>query len=131
MKIHALPRLVSQVLVYAVLLMALAIPGLAQITTTGIRGIVRDPNGAVVPGATVKATDNSTGVEQTTVTSSDGGFIFPTLQFGSYKLTVTATGFQNAVIAMVVVESGRTTNVSVDLSLGAATDTVQIAASAE
>ena len=51
MKIQALPRLISQVLVYAVLLMALAIPGLAQITTTGIRGIVRDPNGAVIANA--------------------------------------------------------------------------------
>ncbi len=103
----------------------------AQITTTGIRGIVRDPNGAVVPNAAVKATDNATGVEQSTVTSGDGNFIFPTLQFGSYKLTVNATGFQNSVIIAVVVESGRTTNISVDLSIGAASETVQIAASAE
>lgn len=131
MKIHTLPRLISRTLVSAVFLLAMAIPCLAQITTTGIRGIVRDPNGAVVPNATVKATDNATGVEQTSVTSSDGNFIFPTLQFGSYKLTVSATGFQNSVIAAVVVESGRTTNVSIDLSVGAATDTVQIAASAE
>ncbi len=103
----------------------------AQITTTGIRGIVRDPNGAVVPNAAVKATDNATGVEQSTVTSGDGNFIFPALQFGSYKLTVNATGFQNSVITAVVVESGRTTNISVDLSIGAASETVQIAASAE
>ncbi len=131
MKNRTMPRLFSQLLAQAAFLAVLASSSLAQITTTGIRGIVRDPNGAVVANATVKATDNATGVEQTTVTSSDGGFIFPTLQFGSYKLTVTAMGFQNAVIAAVVVESGRTTNISVDLSIGAATDTVQIAASAE
>lgn len=131
MKVQTIPRLLSQTLVHAAFLAAMVISALAQITTTGIRGIVRDPNGAVVANATVKATDNATGVEQTTVTSSDGGFIFPALQFGSYKLTITAMGFQNAVIAAVVVESGRTTNISVDLSIGAATDTVQIAASAE
>ncbi|HMV81500.1 MAG TPA: carboxypeptidase-like regulatory domain-containing protein [Blastocatellia bacterium] len=128
MKAPTLSRFFLQALVFAIML---ALPCLAQITTTGIRGIVRDPNGAVIPGATVKATDNSTGVEQTTVTSTDGGFIFPALQFGSYKITVSATGFQNAVIAAVTVESGRTTNVSVDLSLGAATDTVQIAAATD
>ena len=131
MKARMLPRLISQAFVQAVCLTALVISALAQITTTGIRGIVRDPNGAVIANATVKATDNATGVAQTTVTSTDGGFIFPALQFGTYKLTVTANGFQSAVISEVVVESGRTTNISVDLSIGAATDTVQIAASAE
>ncbi|HJZ78927.1 MAG TPA: carboxypeptidase-like regulatory domain-containing protein, partial [Pyrinomonadaceae bacterium] len=49
-----------------VVVMAGFSPALAQITTTGIRGLVRDPNGAVVPNATVKVTDTSTGVEQTT-----------------------------------------------------------------
>jgi hypothetical protein len=131
MKVQTRPRLISQVLVQAVLLAVLAITCLAQITTTGIRGIVRDQNGAVVPNATVKATDNATGVEQTTVTSSDGNFIFPALQFGTYKLTVSATGFQNSVISSVIVESGRTTNISVDLNVGAASDTVQITASTE
>jgi len=103
----------------------------AQITTTGIRGIARDQNGAVIPNATIRATDNSTGVEQSTVSSSDGGFLFPNLQFGSYRLTVSATGFQTTVIASVVVESGRTTNVSVDLQVGAAAETIQVSASAE
>ncbi|MBI1762562.1 MAG: carboxypeptidase regulatory-like domain-containing protein [Acidobacteria bacterium] len=131
MKLQLPVRLVAIAIVHAVVLTVLSLTTFAQITTTGIRGIVRDPNGAVVPNATVKATDNATGVEQTTVTSSDGGFIFPALQFGSYKIAVTATGFQNSVIAAVVVESGRTTNISVDLNVGAATDTVQIAASAE
>src|SRR5437773_1329060 len=105
MKLHTLPGLLLRAFIYAAVIAALAMTSLAQITTTGIRGQVRDPNGAVVPNATVKVTDNSTGVEQTTVSSSDGGFLFPTLQFGSYKLTVTAAGFQNSVIASVVVES--------------------------
>ena len=112
MKVRKLSSLVALALVHAVFIAALAIAALAQITMTGIRGIVRDPNGAVVPNATVKATDNGTGVEQTTISSSDGGFIFPALQFGSYKLAVTAAGFQNSVIAAVVVESGGFSNTS-------------------
>src|SRR5205809_2299010 len=118
-------------LIYLAVIVMLATNSLAQITTTGIRGIVRDPHGAVVPNATVKVTDNSTGVEQTTVSSSDGNFLFPNLQFGSYKLTATAAGFKTAVIASVVVESGRTTDVSVDLEVGTTSETVQVTASAE
>jgi hypothetical protein len=131
MKVHPLPGLLLRAFACVAVIATLAGAGLAQITTTGIRGIVRDPNGAVVPRATVKVTDNATGVEQTTVSSSDGGFLFPNLQFGAYKLTVTAPGFQSTVIASITVESGRTTDVSVDLQVGAATDTVQVAASAE
>jgi hypothetical protein len=106
-------------------------PVRAQITTTGIRGLVRDPNGAVVPNATVKVKDNSTAVEQATVSSSDGGFLFPNLQFGTYKLTATANGFKTAVIASILVESGRTTDVSVDLEVGTTSETVQVVSSAE
>src|SRR2546427_1279467 len=124
-------RLALLPLVYVAVIAMVATTSLAQITTTGIRGIVRDPNRAVVPNATVKVTDNSTGVEQTTVSSSDGNFLFPNLQFGSYKLSATATGFKTAVIASVVVESGRTTDVSVDLEVGTTSETVQVTASAE
>ncbi len=44
---------------------------------------------------------------------------------------MTATGFQTTVIAAITVESGRTTDVSVDLKVGATAETVQVAASAE
>src|SRR2546426_12722335 len=90
-------RLALLPLVYVAVIAMVATTSLAQITTTGIRGIVRDPHGAVVPNATIKVTDNSTGVEQTTVSSSDGNFLFPNLQFGSYKLTATVTGFKTEI----------------------------------
>ncbi len=130
MKVQKIPRLISMALVRAVFLVTLAIPCLAQITTTGIRGIVRDPSGAVIPGATIKLTDEATGIEQTTVSSSDGGFIFANLQAGTFKLVASANGFQTAAINTISVESGRTTNISVDLSLGATTETVEVTASA-
>src|SRR6516162_2142858 len=126
-------RVLRSCLMIALTFLAMAnlCPTLAQITTTGIRGIVRDPNGAVVPNASVKVKDNSTEVEQTTVSSSDGGFLFPNLQFGTYRLSATANGFKTAVIASIVVESGRTTDVSVDLEVGTTSETVQVLTSAE
>jgi Carboxypeptidase regulatory-like domain len=131
MKTRTLPGLSLRAFVYAAVVAALSVASLAQITTTGIRGIVRDQSGAVISNATIKLVDNSTGVERATVSSSDGGFLFPNLQFGSYKLTVTAAGFQTTVIAAITVESGRTTDVSVDMKVGATGETVQVAASAE
>src|SRR5215475_14229651 len=131
MKSRTLPGLSLRAFVIAAVVAALSVAGLAQITTTGIRGIVRDQSGGVISNATIKLVDNSTGVERATVSSSDGGFLFPNLQFGSYKLTVTASGFQTMVIAAITVESGRTTVVSVDMKVGAAAETVQVAATAE
>src|SRR5512145_665936 len=123
MKTRTLLGLPLQAFIHAAVIAALAVASMAQITTTGIRGIVRDPSGAVIPNATIKLTDNSTGIEYATVSSSDGGFLFPNLQFGSYKLTVTAAGFQTTVIAAITVESGRATDVTVELKVGAAAET--------
>ncbi len=122
-------RLIPLALIHAAVSAVLAITLFAQITTTGIRGIVRDPTGAVVPNATINLTDIATGIEQSTVSSSDGGFLFPNLQFGKFRLTANATGFQNTVINEITVESGRTTSINVDMQLGATTETVQVVAS--
>lgn len=100
---------------------------LAQVTSAGIHGIVRDPSGAVVPGATVKATDTGTGIERTATTAQDGGFVLPNLQGATYKLTVSASGFQTAVLDTVVVDTGRVTDVQVKLEVGTATQTVEVA----
>ena len=107
-----------------------AAAGFAQVTTTGIHGIVRDPSGAVVPNAAVKATDTGTGIEKSTTTAPDGGFVFPNLQAATYKITVTAAGFQTAVLDSVVVDTGRVTDVPVQLAVGAATQTVEVSATA-
>src|SRR5499433_874900 len=124
-------RILCACVLVSLSVVAMATTSFGQITSTGIRGLVRDPNGAVVPSATVKVKDNSTEVEQTTVSSSDGGFLFPNLQFGTYKLTSSASGFKTAIIASVVVESGKTTDVSVDLEVGTTSETVQVTTSAE
>jgi hypothetical protein len=52
--------------------LALLMTGFAQLTTTSIHGIVRDPSGAVIPNAAVKLTDNGTRAERHTVAGSDG-----------------------------------------------------------
>jgi hypothetical protein len=58
-----------------------------------IRGAVTDPSGAVIPGATVTARNVETGLERTTTTEADGGYVVPELPAGKYEVTVEAAGF--------------------------------------
>ena len=110
------------------LLAAIAVGGFAQLTTTAIHGIVRDPSGAVIPNAVVKLTDTGTHNERTTDSGPDGAFVFAALQAATYRLSVSVSGFQTAVYESVVVDSGRTTDVSVQMVVGAATQSVEVSA---
>jgi hypothetical protein len=52
---------------------------------TSLSGTVVDSQGAVIPGADVKVKNNGTGIENTVVTGSDGGFTIPSLSGGVYR----------------------------------------------
>src|SRR5437764_5917545 len=66
----------------------------------GVTGVVTDPNGAVVSGATVKLTDTKTKLEQSTTTNDQGIYSFVRVAPGrGYQLTFTAQGFQTLVIS--------------------------------
>ena len=58
------------------------IPSFAQTITATIAGTVTDPNGAVVPGATVTATSIDTSLVKTATTDSEGRYTLPFLQPG-------------------------------------------------
>jgi hypothetical protein len=99
----------------------------AQIATTGqIVGTVQDQSGAVVPGAQVELQNQATKATQTTLSSADGGFVFPTLPPGSYTLKVTMQGFETAVYTGIVVNAARTTNQIVTLKVGAVSDVIEV-----
>jgi hypothetical protein len=68
---------------------------LAQEITGDIRGIVRDPSGAVVNGAAVQVLDTErNSVVRALKTGADGAYIAPLLPVGRYQITVAAPGFQ-------------------------------------
>ena len=108
----------------------LATAALAQKTTGEIQGSVRDPQDAFVPKAAVTAKDLSTGLTYSTASRSDGTYLIPNLLAGTYSLTVTATGFQTEVLAGIVVETGRTTETPVHMTVGSVNQTVEVAGSA-
>ena len=62
-----------------------------------VKGTVKDPSGAVIPGATVTIYNPVTGFERTASTDASGRFTFNNVPFNPYHLTVTATGFASHV----------------------------------
>jgi hypothetical protein len=65
----------------------------AQSDTGRVTGTVADSVGAVIPGATVILTDTDTGIAQSRTTEGDGGFTFPALMRGHYRIESAASGF--------------------------------------
>lgn len=98
--------------------LAFGIPAAAQSTTQGaIGGSVKDPQGALVPNATVSVKNDETNREVSATTDADGNFRVTQLQPGTYTVTVTASGFANY-NAKVVVEVGLVTPVEAALTVG-------------
>jgi hypothetical protein len=103
----------------------------AQSTVTGAIGVVaKDPQGAVIPGATVTAHNEETNKEATATTDSEGRARVTELQPGHYTLVVNASGFASFTQQNVIVEVGRVTSVDAPLSVGTAKETVQVTAEA-
>ena len=66
---------------------------LSAATTGSISGTVKDPSGAVIPGATITATDSATNVQSKTVSDDKGFYAFPSLPVGRYNVKVEEEGF--------------------------------------
>ncbi len=69
----------------------------AQLDTGSIVGAVRDPQGGVMPGVTVTATQEGTGTVYTAVTDDRGRYLFPNLRIGTYTVAAELQGFRRAV----------------------------------
>jgi hypothetical protein len=83
---------------FVVLLCSLfAVSSFAQNATTSLRGVVTDPSGAVVPGATVSLVNSATGLTLKTVSKSTGEYQLPQIPPAKYTITVAAEGFGSQV----------------------------------
>ncbi|QQS40737.1 MAG: TonB-dependent receptor [Acidobacteriota bacterium] len=109
-------------------LLLFAAQAFGQGTTGSITGVVADSSGAVLPNATVRLTNESTGVNLTTTAAGDGVYNFTLLKPGTYKVTVTAEGFADNT-RVVEVQVGRTT--TADISLGVGDVAAEVTVSAE
>ncbi len=124
-------RIVRLQFVTAVLLsILLALPLIAQTNRGAIRGSALDPSGAGIPGVDVQAENVGTGIKTTTRSNETGGFIFLSLQPGSYRLTAELAGFKRAVAENVAVHIGETTRADIQLQLGDISQSVEVSSTA-
>jgi hypothetical protein len=91
-----------------------------------ISGTVTDSTGAVVGGATVTATLVDQNVNTVRTTSGAGDYTITPLTPGEYNLTVTAKGFEKFIQQHITVDALVTVGVNVNLSVGAATQTITV-----
>jgi hypothetical protein len=114
-----------------VLLLVAQLPLAAQQTSTSgsITGTVVDPQGAVVPEATVTATNVDRGTSDSTKTNTAGVFVFPQLQPGNYTVTVEVGGFKRFEKLNVILNAlARLSVGTIKLEVGAVTQTVEVIA---
>ncbi len=104
----------------------------AQASTTGtLAGTVTDPAGGVIPSATLVIVNPATGSRNTQKTNSLGAYSFADLQVGTYELTTTAQGFATTVTKNVVIETGRSSNLNVQMVVGTASQEISVTSSSQ
>jgi hypothetical protein len=109
---------------------AVASSAAAQGTTSRVLGVVTDQSGAVVPGATVTLTNESTGVSFNTVTTGAGTYTFEAIQVGTYSVTVELQGFKKVIARGNAVNISEPTTVNVKLVPGGIAEEVEVRAAA-
>ena len=101
----------------------------AQIAATA-RGLVTDPSGSALSNADVRITSESTGSTRSARTGSMGEFFFPQLLPGAYRIDVQAAGFRHLVRTGIVLTTGSTAEVDLQLPVGSSEQTVDVTADA-
>src|SRR5688572_16711485 len=114
-----------------ILLVFVAVAAAAAQTTTGrLSGTVSGPDG-LLPNATVVARDNKTGKELTATTTENGSFLFSQLEFGTYTVTITSSGFKTYVANEVKIDVGRDYTLNPTMELGSLQESVTVTAGAD
>ncbi|MBK8465462.1 MAG: TonB-dependent receptor [Chloracidobacterium sp.] len=124
MKIHDFAKTISAILL---LLFCLFIDSHAQVAG-GLTGVVKDPNGAVVQGASVIVKNSGTNLTRNAVTNDEGRWTVTNLPSGTYSVSYEKDGFKKAVNASVDVEASVTRSIDVNLDIGVSDVYVDVSA---
>lgn len=108
------------------LLVAAAATARSQTTYASITGTVTDATGALVPDATVTATNVETGIKQTAKSNDAGNFTVAQLKEGTYTVRAEAPGFKGFVVDQVALVARDVRRVDVKLDVGEVTTSVEV-----
>src|ERR1044071_7664937 len=108
--------MINRLVALAACVLCLGAAAFAQTVTGTLQGTVRDPNGAVVPGATVLIRNVETGQERTATTNDEGLYVATFLPVGRYDVTGSGRGFGSVRREGVEVLLNQTVNAEFSLS---------------
>ena len=109
-------------------LLAASTTAAAQQATAEFRGSVVDEQGLALPGVTIVATNEDTGIFREAVSNADGSFFMPALTPGTYEVTAELPGFRGYVRQGVPLGVGQSRTVEIPLQLGALEETITVTA---
>lgn len=108
----------KQLLLLTLIILATTALPVAQTSRGTISGIIKDSNGAVIPGAEIRLVNTATTVSRSTVTNDEGFYRFDAIDLGTYSVEATATSFGKAVKSGIVVSANQTSAVDAELAPG-------------
>ena len=119
-------KVVSALMLAAALLL-FGLSALAQAPTGIINGTITDETGAVIPNASVTATNKATGITRTATSNAEGLYSMISLPAGDYEVRCEAKGFRTLVRGATVAV-GQTTQVALPMSIGGTQEVVTVEA---
>jgi hypothetical protein len=120
------PRVLRAAGVISVVLLFLANLATAQLSTASINGVVRDPKGAVVSGATLVLHDLATSVDHKSVSNGAGEYVILNISPDRYTLQASAQGFNPQGISEFVLAVNQIATFDFTLIVGSRTDVVTV-----
>ncbi len=112
------------------LVILLAGPCLAQVTTATLYGIVQDQSGSVIAGAQITLTHEATAAVRQTTTDETGQFVFTALPVGAYALKIEKRGFKAYVRTRIELAASQNVRQTHLLEVGELTQSVTVESSA-
>ena len=102
----------------------------AQVSTASVNGVIRDPKGAAISGATIVLHSVETSVEHSSVSNSSGEYVILNITPGRYTIQANAPGFNPQKTAEFVLAVAQTATFDFSLSIGTETKVVTVEATA-
>src|ERR1039457_6545175 len=119
-----------RVLAIAACCLIASVAAFAQSDRGNITGTISDPASAVVPNASVVATNLDSGAQSKTETSATGNYTLASLPPGHYEITVEVPGFKKFTQTGILVQVAQNARIDIVLQVGSATESITISAQA-
>ncbi len=113
-------------LAIVILALTLTLVSIAQVERATITGAITDRNGAIVPGATVRITNEGTNETANLQTDTAGQYTASNLNPGSYTIEIEKSGFSKHINKGFVVQVGQTARLDVVMDVGSVTQSVEV-----